>query len=120
MSRLADTLSQTWLTIQSSLFPQAGRRTGSADPEAAVIGGTPYTAPRRGVDDPRQISRRFTATNLRRDTIKAYPLALSLSKPVLSLPKGVERVSRSWFDKALLSVVEGLTTNGLTCPALSW
>ena len=46
----------------------------------------------------------FWATNLRRDTIKAYPFALSLSKG--------ERVSRSWFDK--------LTTNGLTCPALSW
>ncbi|MCX7114150.1 MAG: hypothetical protein NTX45_29580 [Proteobacteria bacterium] len=52
------------------------------------------------------------ATNLRRDTIKAYPFALSLSKG--------ERASRSWFDKALLSVVEGLATNGLTCPALSW
>jgi len=44
------------------------------------------------------------AINLRRDTIKAYPFALSLSKG--------ERVSRSWFDK--------LTTNGLTCPALNW
>ncbi len=31
------------------------------------------------------------------------------------------RLSRLWFDKALLSKVEGLTTNGLTlnCPALS-
>jgi hypothetical protein len=46
----------------------------------------------------------FSATNLRRDTIKVYPFALSLSKG--------ERLSRSWFDK--------LTTNGLTCPALSW
>ncbi len=45
----------------------------------------------------------LAATYLRRDTIKAYPFALSLSKG--------ERVSRSWFDK--------LTTNGLTCPALS-
>ena len=32
---------------------------------------------------------------------------------VLSLLKG-EWLSGSWFDKALLSVVEGLTTNGLT------
>jgi len=32
---------------------------------------------------------RFSATNLRRGTIKAYPFALSLSKPVLSLPKEV-------------------------------
>ncbi|MEI7868571.1 MAG: hypothetical protein WCI11_11820 [Candidatus Methylumidiphilus sp.] len=52
------------------------------------------------------------ATNLSRGTIKAYPFTLSLSKG--------ERGSCSWFDKPLLSVVEGLTTNGLTCPALSW
>jgi|GEM_PF-6937270 len=31
---------------------------------------------------------------------------------VLSLSKG-ERLSRSWFDKALLSADEGLTTNDL-------
>jgi len=36
------------------------------------------------------------------------------------LCRGGERLSRSWFDKALLSVVEGLPTNGLTCTALSW
>ena len=40
---------------------------------------------------------------------------------ILSWSKG-GRLSRSWFDKALLSVAEGLTTNSLTlnCPALSW
>ena len=42
-------------------------------------------------------SLHFPATHLRRDTIKAYPFALSLSKG--------ERVSRSWFDR--------LTTNGI-------
>ncbi|MCX7109981.1 MAG: hypothetical protein NTX45_07610 [Proteobacteria bacterium] len=39
------------------------------------------------------------ATYLRRDTTKAYPTALSWSKPVLSLPKGGERLSRSRFDR---------------------
>ena len=38
------------------------------------------------------------------------PFTLSLSKPVLSLPKGGRR---PWFDRALLSKVEGLTTNGI-------
>ena len=42
------------------------------------------------------------------------PFVLSLSKPVLSLSNGDEGVDeyRSWFDRALLSKVEGFTTNG--------
>ncbi len=41
---------------------------------------------------------------LRRDKLLGLTVRLS---------KG-GRLSRSWFDKALLSVAEGLTTNGLT------
>ena len=55
------------------------------------------------------------------------PFALSLSKPVLSQPKGVNgkqcnyRVSiRSWFDRPALSEVEGLTTNDLNQRFPGW
>jgi len=47
---------------------------------------------------------------LRRDTIKAHPFALSLAKGECKNPTHW-KLSPSWFDK--------LTTNGLTCPALS-
>ena len=43
------------------------------------------------------------ATHLRRDTIKAYPFALSLSKGERKNPT-TWKLSPSWFDK--------LTTNG--------
>ncbi len=51
--------------------------------------------------------------------LRIFPFALSLSKGEWK-NSSVWELNRSWFDKALLSVVEGLTTNGLTCPALSW
>ena len=53
-------------------------------------------------------------------------LRRALSKPVLSLSKGGERYRalifdagpRSWFDRAPLSLVEGLTTNGGEFPTI--
>jgi hypothetical protein len=42
------------------------------------------------------------------------PFGLSLSKPVLSLPKWPCADSDMPFDKALLSCVEGLRANGLS------
>ena len=60
------------------------------------------------------ITRIMTVT-----TVRPEPFEFAQESPVEACPELVTTVrpepveGRSWFDKALLSIVEGLTTNGI-------